>query len=114
MDAILGLLNNPVVLNILGIVMKFVPGVRTVIANRLIPVILSIVAWIGSVVSPTAAVAFGGPFVSDPTPVLGAGFFGLGGVLGGLGSAVWQASQAFLLNEMFTRHFMPPKPKDSK
>lgn len=101
MDAIFPILNNPLVLAGLGLVVKFVPGVRTVIANKLIPAILTAVAWVSGIVGPADAHA--------------AGFaFGLGGILGGLGSAVFSAAQSWALNEMFLRHFTPKKPSDSK
>lgn len=109
MDALLAILNNPMVLAGIGLVIKFVPGVRTLIANRLIPLILSVVAWLANIVGPAEAHAMGGPLHIMALPL-----FGLGGILGGLGSAVWQAAQAWALNEMFLRHAAPKKPADSK
>lgn len=101
MDAIIGIAQNPLVLTLLGAVIKFFPGIRTVIANRFIPVVLAVVAWATQVVGPAEAHA--------------AGFaFGLGGVFASLGAAVWQTAQAWALNEMFLRHVAPPKPADSK
>jgi len=101
MGAILGMLNNPLVLSALGLVVKFVPGIRAVVANRLIPAILTAVAWVSGIVVPADAHAVGLAF-------------GLGGMLGGLGSAVFAAAQSWALNEMFLRHFTPKKPADSK
>ena len=108
MDVVLGLFNNPVVLTVIGLVVKFVPGIRTVVANKLIPYLLAAVAWLSQVMGPEQAHAAGGPLV------VAASFFGLGGVLGGLGAAVWQSAQAWALNEMFLRHHLPPKPVDSR
>lgn len=101
MDAFLGLFNNPLVLNLLGLIVKFAPGIRTFVPNRLIPVLLAVTAWLTSLVGPAEAHA--------------AGFaFGLGGILGGLAPAVWQAAQAWVVNEMFLRPFSPKKPLDSR
>ena len=100
MDAIVGVLQNPIVLAAVGLVVKFVPGVRGVISNRLIPYITTVLAWLSGLVGPAEAHAAWGPF-------------GIGGPLAGLGAALWQSAQAYLLHEWFLRGVLPKKPADS-
>ena len=111
MDAVLGIFNNPLVLMVLGVAMKRFPGLRTVVANRLIPTILAAVAWASSIVARVAAHAAAGPWSLDPPPHA-AGLFGA--LVGGLGSAVIQAGKAWAMHEMFARHWLGPKPADSR
>lgn len=112
MDAILALLNNPLVLLAFGGIVKYVPGVRAVISNQLIPYINTLLAFLAGVVAPQAAHAAGGPLALDTQHVALAGF-GLG-FLPSLGAALWQSAQAWILNEMLLRDRLPSKPKDSK
>lgn len=112
MDVLGNILNNPIVLLAVGLIVKFVPGVRTVISNRLIPVLLTVIAWLGQII--------GAPQV-NPQPVSmdieGLGGYTVGGIgfgfLGDLAGALWQTAQAWFLNEAFVRHFAGNKPKDS-
>ena len=111
MDAIIGIFNNPLVLAAIGFAIKFAPGVRGLISNRAIPFINILLAWLSTVVAPIAAHAAGGPLVVGGAVL---GFLGLGGPLGGIGAAAWQAAQAWILNEMLAKHVSPARPADSK
>lgn len=109
-----GVMNNPVLLAGIGIGIQFVPGVRKWIGNALIPYVTTILAWVAAIVAPQAAHAAGGPVAamvvaSFPT-------FGLGGFLAGIGGAVLQSAQGYLLQRMFAwpgRH-LPQLPTDSR
>lgn len=107
MDAILGFLNNPILLAVVGLVVKFVPGVRAVVANRLIPYITTVLAWLSGAIGPAEAHAAAGPIA------LSLPFFGLAGPLGGLGAALWQSAQAYILHEWLLRGVLPKKPANS-
>lgn len=107
MDAVLGFLNNPLVLLAVGLIVKFVPGVRSVIANKLIPYLTTIIAWLSGLLGPAEAHAAAGP-LAMPLVV-----FGLGGPLAGLGAAIWQSAQAWVLHEFLVRG-VTKKPADSR
>lgn len=114
MDAILGLFNNPVVLMVVGLVVQFVPGVRKAIGNNVVPFLTTALAWLSSLLAPHAALASGGPVAHMAVVMMP--MFGLGGILGGLGGAVLQAAQGYLLHRMFAwpGKVMPALPADSK
>lgn len=121
MDAVFGWLNNPIVLLAVGMIVRFVPGVRAVISNQLIPVLNIALAWFAAVIAPEVAHAAAGPVTAavmaaaDSAVVDRAGF-GFGSMFGGLGGAILSAAQAWILNEMLLRRipFMRKNPKDSK
>lgn len=93
MDAILGMLQNPVILTVIqftwGLVCKYLPRLKN-IPNASIP-------WVNFVLALLAALA-------GPAPAAAAGF---GGVLVGFFGPVWQAGwsaiQAALIYEIFAR-----------
>lgn len=117
MEIFAGILNNPITLTILGFIMARFPRVRGVIANRLIPFIQTAIAWVASVVAPGPAAAAEGPLgLHGPiVAIIGFNFFGLvGPIFGGLGSALWQATQAHLLHRMFIRKLVGADPSDSR
>ena len=97
-------LNNPIVLLVVGLVIKFAPGVRAIVENKLIPIILTLLAWLGNII--------GAPATVPSTEVALAA--GLGwGFLGGLKAALWSCAQAWFLNEAMVRHYSPARPSDS-
>ena len=136
-----GIFYNPLTLVVVGIVIQFVPGIRRVIGNYAIPFITTALAWLNGLINPTAAaqmsflpidptasthslLAFIGsvtPMAHADTGVATVGVFalfgiGLGGLFGGLGSAVLQSAQAYLMQRMFAwpGKTLPGLPKDSK
>jgi hypothetical protein len=114
MDAILGLFNNPIVLMAAGLVVQFVPGVRKAISNTLIPYLTTVLAFLSSLLAPQAAHAAGGPVAHMAVVMMPT--FGLGGILAGLGGAILQSAQGYLLQRMFAwpGKIMPALPADSK
>jgi hypothetical protein len=97
MDAFMGILNNPLVLMVVGLAVKFFPPLAKV-PNAVIPYLNALLAFFAQAVSPAAAHAAGGPLVGTIAA------FGFLSFLGPVGAAVWQAVQASLLNEFFLRH----------
>lgn len=105
-----GILNNPILLMVIGGAIKFLPKVRAAIANKFIPYILAAVAWLGTIIGPDVAHAAGGP-LAVVIPVVA--LFGIKlGFLGSLGSAIGSTAWSWALNEMFVRH-LTKKPADS-
>ena len=114
MDAIIGILNNPLVLALVGYAVSFAPGVRAVIPQRIIPFLNTALAWCSAAIAPQAAQAAGGPFALEPVQLAGFGLGWMGSFGTGLAGAVWQAAQAFLIHRMFGRGLLPEPPSDSK
>lgn len=110
MDWLIGVFHNPLVLFCMGLIVKYVPGVRQVIANRLIFFLNASLAWLAAILEPSAAHAAGGPLVASTA----FHFLGLGGPLQSLGSSLWQAVQAWVIHEAVGRHWLPENPGDSK
>jgi len=123
MNEVLKWLYNPLVLAAIGVACQFVPGIRTFVKNNLVPYLQSLLAWIAAAFGATAA---GGPVSDllirtgvihnarlDSHEALAAGI-GLG-FIGGLGGAIVQAAQAYLVQRMFCwpGRVLPPVPKDS-
>jgi len=108
MDALLGILNNPLTLNVVGLLIKYAPGIRKVIANKWIGYINVILAW--AIVSFAPAAVHASVFDASQVSVAGFSFHFLGGIAG----ALKQAGIAYIINEMLLRHVMPPKPPTSK
>lgn len=96
MDAVIGILNNPILLTGVGLLVKYVPGLAKV-PNFLIPFLNALLAFVSQAVAPAEAHAAGGPLVV----ALGFGAFSF---LGPIGGAVWQSVQASLIHEFFLRH----------
>lgn len=114
-ETISAVLTNPVTLLLLGAVIKYVPKVREVIANRLIPVVNVVVALAGSLLTLMTS-AVGAPPDALPSSFtvasmdMQAGFYAAGffsfigtearGLAWALGSALGSAAQAYLLNKL--------------
>lgn len=94
MDAVLGLLQNPLALVVFGLLVKYVPALAK-IPNAGIPFLNALLAFLGQVAGPQPAHA--GAF----GPIAAFGFLSF---LGPVGGAVWQSVQASLLHEFFLRH----------
>ena len=95
MDAIAGLLQNPVVLLVLGLLVKYFPPLAKV-PNALIPYLNTLMAFLGAMAGPKDAHAAGLGVVC-----LGFGAFSF---LGPVAGAVWSSVQSSLLHEFFLRH----------
>jgi hypothetical protein len=108
MDTLIGLLQNPLLLTGLGILVKFFPRIRTVIANRAIPYLNMAVAFVGALLAlATGAVgaevkpAMFASWYPEHMTVAAAGFGGaFGGLFGCLKSAVWNAGFAYIINKL--------------
>lgn len=96
MDAFAGILSNPIVLTLVGLLIKFFPPLAK-IPNAAIPYINTLLAFLSNVLAPQAAHASSGPLVIALN-------FGAFSFLGPVAGAVWQSVQASLLNEFFLRH----------
>jgi hypothetical protein len=120
MEFLIGLLQNPLLLTGLGVLVKFFPGIRTVIANRAIPYMNMAVALAGALLAlATAAVG------TEVKPAVFASWYpeplfvtaGLGGAFGGLfgcvKSAVWNAGCAYVLNKLALNQILV-RPMDSR
>lgn len=97
MDAFAAILQNPLVLLVVGLLVKYFPPLAK-IPNAIIPYLNTLLAFLGQVLAPGTAHASGGPLVVA---------FSLGGAfsfLGPVAGAVWQSVQASLLHEFFVRH----------
>jgi hypothetical protein len=114
MDAIIGVLNNPLVLQIVGYIVSYAPSIRTAIPQWAIPLLNTILALVSSIVAPQAAHASGGPLVATTALVATFGLSWLGSVGTMVGAAAWQAVQASLIHRFFFRGVLPPIPADSK
>lgn len=116
MDAVFGFLNNPIVLMLVGLAIQFVPGLRSFIKNDLIQYLTTALAWLSTLIAPQAAHAAAGPIGHFlPVVAISFGLGGLGSILGGLGAAMLQSAQAYLMRRMFAwpgKH-LPDLPKDS-
>ena len=121
---IFGLLYNPITLSLVGLAVQFLPGVRGLINNHVIPFLTTLLAWISGIVAPAAARLMGGPVAQalglpedqvaqSADVIMTAGF---GGFLGGLGGAILQSAQGYLMQRMFAwpGRTLPPLPPDSK
>lgn len=108
-----GIFYNPILLAVVGIIIQFVPKVRTLISNYAIPYITTFLAWLSGLFAPEASHAMGGPVAAM---VAALPMFGLGGLLGGLGAAVAQSVQGYLIQRMFAwpGRTLPPLPNDSR
>ena len=99
MDAVAGLLQNPLVLMLVGLAVKYWPPLAKV-PNLLIPYINVLLALLGTIAGPATAHA---------------GMFGIGGWVGNfltpIVSAAWTAIQSALIYEVFGRHILA-KPKE--
>jgi hypothetical protein len=118
MEAVFGILNHPIALAVIGFILARFPGIRAVVANRYIPFLQTAVAWLAMAFAPGPAHAAGGPFALDG-PLLGvigiSGFLGLTGpFFAGLGSAIWQTTQAHLFYKLFGHKMLGPDPRDSR
>jgi hypothetical protein len=121
MEAIIGLLQNPLVLVGLGVVVKFAPGVRTTISNRIIPYINMGVALLGallalgtSVVGSEVKPALFASWYPEHMTVMAAGFGGaFGGLFGAVKSALWNAGQAYIIHKL-TMNQVAVRPADSR
>jgi hypothetical protein len=93
MDAILGALQNPVILTVIqfawGLICKYLPALKN-FPNASIPWVNFLLALLGTLAGPAPAVAagFGGLLVSFFAPVMQAG---------------WSAIQTALIYEIFAR-----------
>ena len=113
MDAISNILNNPLLLNLVGYAVSYVPGLRAVVAQRVIPYLNVAIAFLVKVFTPDAAPVVGA--LSAPDLMLaGVSFAGLLGFATDLGAALMQAGQAYIFHRMIGRRALPAVPKDSK
>ena len=96
MDAFAGLFSNPLVLMVIGLLVKYAPWLKA-IPNAAIPWLNTLLAFCSALIAPQAAHASGGPLVVAIS-------FGAFSFLGPVASAVWQSVQASLLHEFFLRH----------
>jgi hypothetical protein len=126
MQEILAFMQNPAVLFGLGVLIKYVPKVRTFIANRAIPYVNIGVALLGgllqmltTVVPPDAVPStFTAAAHQFNSGIVFSGFFSfLGnearGFWGVVGGSLGSAAQAYLLNRLLL-HEGFKTPKDSK
>ena len=67
MEVITAVLASPITLMALGVIVKFMPGVREMISNRIIPTLNIAVALIGSLIA-LATGAAGAPVPPDAVP----------------------------------------------
>jgi hypothetical protein len=120
MNTIIGLLQNPLLLVGLGVVVKFFPGVRTVIANRAIPYINIGVALLGALLALATGVvgaeikpAMFASWYPEHSTVVAAGFGGVfGGLFGALKSSLWNAGSAYVMNKLLINQ-VAKRPTDS-
>lgn len=121
MDTIIGLLQNPLLLVGLGVLVKFFPGIRTVIANRAIPYLNIGVAFLGALLALATGVvgteikpAMFASWYPEHSEIMAAGFGGaFGGIFGSLKSAVWNAGCAYVLNKLALNQILV-RPGDSR
>jgi hypothetical protein len=120
MDTIIGLLQNPLVLVGLGVLVKFFPGLRTVIYNRAIPYINVGVALLGALLALASGVvaeeikpALFASWYPEHSTIVVAGFGGVfGGLFGALKAALWNAGSAYVLNKLALNQILV-RPSDS-
>jgi hypothetical protein len=121
MDTLIGLLQNPLMLTAVGLIVKYAPGARTMIANRAIPYLNMAVALLGALLAlATGAVgaevkpAMFASWYPEHTTIVSAGFGGaFGGLFGCLKSAVWNAGSAYLIHKLALNQILV-RPSDSK
>jgi len=121
MDAIIGILQNPVVLMLAGVAVKYLPKVREVVANRAITYINVGLAFLGAVlalltgaVGSEIAPAVFASWYPEHTTIVTAGFGGaFGGLLGCFKSALWNAGSAYIMNKLLINQ-ISITPPDSK
>lgn len=121
MDTLIGLIQNPAVLFGLGMLVKYFPGIRTVIANKAIPYINVGLAFLGAALALATGVvgeeikpAVFASWYPEHTQIVVAGFGGaFGGLFGCLKSAVWNAGFAYITNKLLVNQ-LAATPADSK
>lgn len=120
MDAIIGLLQNPAALFVVGLIVKYFPVIRTVIVNRAIPYLNMGLALGGAVLAlVTGAVgaeikpAVFASWYPEHSTIMVAGFGGVfGGLLGAVKAALWNAGSAYIMNKLLINQ-VAVRPKDS-
>lgn len=121
MDTLIGLLQNPAALFVVGLLVKYFPGLRLLIANRAIPYINVAMALLGAVLAlATGAVgteikpAVFASWYPEHTVVVANGLAGVfGGLFGCIKSAIFNAGLAYITNKLLVNQ-IATRPGDSK
>ena len=121
-----GFLQNPLLLVVVGLASARVPKIRTVVSNKAIPYLQTVIAGAGvlvqfaaNIVGPSPAHAMAGPLaleVAAPHVLIGFNFFGTaaGGLFGGVAAAAWQAAQAHIFYRLYMHKPLGPDPPNSR
>lgn len=121
MDTLIGLMQNPVVLLGVGMLVKYFPKVRELIANKAIPYINVALAFLGALLAlATGAVgevikpAMFASWSPEQATIVAAGFGGaFGGLFVALKAAIWNAGAAYIMNKLLVNQ-VASNPPDSK